>query len=91
MSDYGCPKCGECPPEEQLYYVENGELIDRTKYTETGLVAKPKRGKKIYPIYSNFVTNTWASMEFGGNPRDWDETHMCVNCEKEYTFSNSDY
>lgn len=37
------------------------------------------------------VPSRWAAMEFGGNPVDWEETHLCPYCNKEFTFTNSNY
>lgn len=43
-----------------------------------------KVGNKKYPIYNNTrkYYNGWNDMH------DWDETHFCPNCKKEFTFSN---
>lgn len=37
------------------------------------------------------TSSYWASMEYGGNPVDWEETHECPECETTYTFTNGNY
>jgi len=33
----------------------------------------------------------WAAMEYGGNPREWEETHKCPMCETVFTFTNANF
>lgn len=42
-----------------------------------------RNGKK-YPVFGN------AHQYFNGSfdMNDWDETHYCSNCKKEFTFTN---
>lgn len=89
---YGCPDCGEDPPSNDgFYYVDSGDVIDCTGYLEDRLEARPPAGKKAYPRYSDFTFNMATAINFGGNPQDWEEVHMCSQCEKEYSFSNGNY
>ena len=34
---------------------------------------------------------TWASMEFGGNPQEWEETCKCPMCGTVFTFTNANF
>lgn len=34
---------------------------------------------------------TWASIEFGGNPQEWEETHRCPMCKNIFTFVNANF
>lgn len=91
MSDYCCDKCNWTPPDIGFYYINGDDISDCTELKGWQLIPKPPEGIKAYPIYSNFITNNWAAQEFGGDPKDWDETHCCPNCQEEFVFSNSNY
>jgi len=41
--------------------------------------------------YGKPVSNWAMSMEYGGNPIDWEETHHCPICGTKFTFTNSNY
>lgn len=91
LTGYECPDCDWDPPQEGFYYIDGTDALDCTRSKGDKLIAKPPKGKKAYPVYENSTYVSWAAMEFGGNPRSWDETHCCPECGKEFTFSNSNY
>lgn len=88
---YGCPKCDWDWGNEGFYYVDGEDAIDCTKYVKDKLIAKPPKGKKAYPIYSNYQHNMAAAINFGGNPHDWEELHCCPSCNEEFEVTNSNY
>lgn len=77
---YECPTCEWDPPCGDSYYVKDGDYI----------ISTDKR-RKLYPRYENIEFSYWASMEFGGAPKDWDEVHKCPECNAEFCYSNSNY
>ncbi len=90
-ADYQCPECGWDHLEEGFYYIKDGEIHDCTKYEDKTfrLSPNPPAPYKAYPVYSNEKEDIGASMEFGGSPTMWEETHLCPNCNIEFTFSDS--
>lgn len=82
-----CDDCGYNDFPDEDYYVENDKIfIIEDEIEEQKL---KKRNIKIYPIIQNNKYNNWKAMEFGGNPYDWDETHFCPFCKKEFIIENS--
>ena len=94
---YDCPTCGWSYDDEGYYYVENGTAIkcdEGCKEYGNGafeIIPYPPIGFKVYPVYSNQRENIGASMEFGGSPVDWKETHLCPNCNTEFMFTDGNY
>ena len=41
--------------------------------------------------YTQPVSNMGASMQFGGNPMNWDEKYHCPFCDKDFWISNGNY
>ena len=93
---YECPDCGWSYNDDGFYYVDKEEhcVIDCTKCVDEKtfrLIPDPPKGKKAYPLIDNYHHSLYASYNCGVDGHDWDETHLCPNCLKEFSFSNSDY
>lgn len=90
-ADYQCPGCGWDHLTEGFYYVKNGEIIDCTEYDDKTFRLSPNAPApyQAYPIYDNEQDDIGASMEFGGSQSMWEETHLCPNCNIEFSFSDS--
>jgi len=93
MSDYWECDCGWSYGDDGLYYIEDGEVQDCTGYNKETrrLESTAPEGKEVYPKIGPANYNRWAAYEFGGFPTDWEETHRCPHCDKEFAFENSSY
>lgn len=86
-SPYDCPNCDVYPPEYYYFYIKD-KPIDCTRLDETNNSIYGElpwylkwTKKKVYPIYGE--THHGYEGEI-----DWEETHYCPYCKKEFSFMN---
>ena len=87
---YDCTKWVERTPEERKGSLDlKGGMLVQAGVGH--MEPDPPKGFKAYPVYGPQVFSYAAAMEFGGNPVDWEETHWCPKCKKEFSFGNGNY
>jgi hypothetical protein len=86
-SSYTCPTCGYKPQEEFYFFIKT-TAVYCTKYNKKTKSIYGKIpwylfifNKKVYPVYGKSYPKY-----FGGY--DWEETHYCPYCKKEFSFGN---
>lgn len=91
-SSYGCETCGFTNDIFEFYYYfdeKTGRLKDVAVESYNNLILPKevvkkrldRKGIQIYPIYGH------ESFGHEGD-RNWEETHFCPYCRKEYSFTN---
>lgn len=86
FNEYCCPKCGWEPPDFNgtFYRIVKGEVkldLSHWDLEETGLPQPPE----YYPKFGN----KWPSNHPDFHGVEWEETHFCPHCKKEFSFINS--